>query len=322
MVFMKGIEVRPFIEDDIEGMLCLFREVFGWQMTKDVWFWKYKRPYTSIIPAIVAISQGTVIGHYGGMPQRILINGRETLGIIVCDVMVHPRFRGFKRGPFFMLMKKFFETFVGKDGPFYLAYGFPNPRHARLGELLGGYETIGVVHRFKKRVKSYKYSPLHFFYKLEVDLSFLDKRINNFWQKYKERIKIGIIRDRAYFLWRYGKCPSNKYILLCLRRRWENSFLAIGVAKRQEKSLILLEFMALPGFRKAFFQSIENFAFILGCSDIWGWVPSSLALHFVRLGCCIEKTDAIISCNIWTKTIDPDNLRKNLFYSLGDSDLA
>jgi len=91
------VTVRLYQDGDEHGIVRLFREVFGREMTLDEWRWKYRgRGNRKVYSSVGVTDSGEIVAHYGGMPHRMTYHNREVYGLAIGDVIVHPKFRGFK----------------------------------------------------------------------------------------------------------------------------------------------------------------------------------------------------------------------------------
>ena len=125
---------------DRPALLRLFEAAFGSPADPETWAWKYDRnPHPST--SVVALHDGEVVGHFGGVGTRYRGAGGDLAGVAAADVMTHPSRRRLGRPSLFVdLGLEFFRTAAAAGAPF--VFGFPNERHRRTGEMSLGYVSI------------------------------------------------------------------------------------------------------------------------------------------------------------------------------------
>jgi hypothetical protein len=152
-------------QDEIRA---LFQQVFGRPMSEALWRWKYaegrgcasgvrldeqawgespeavpEQPQESLPARLLA----PLLAHYGGTARALCLGQTVLAGVQIGDSMVRPDVRGVlsRSGPFALAARHFINERVGDGLCFAIGFGFPNARHARLGELLGLYRALGEV---------------------------------------------------------------------------------------------------------------------------------------------------------------------------------
>ncbi|MEZ0360665.1 MAG: GNAT family N-acetyltransferase [Hydrogenobacter sp.] len=219
------MEIRPYMEGDEEGIRELFRTVFGKEMSKELWQWKYKAHGLGTM-VYVAEDKGRIIAHYGAVPRRCLFFGKEVISAVISDSMVHPNYRGLfkKEGVFAKLVKEFINNYLPIEGKrvIYFGYGFPMQRARLVALRLGIYEDVeSATELLIKR------GDMRFYERLE---EVKDPSLANFlWNGMKDRKFILNVRNRTVLEWRsnmpgadfsffmYGSLFTPKALLL-LRR--------------------------------------------------------------------------------------------------------
>lgn len=81
---------------DEQGILELFRTVFGKARSLEHWEWQFRRnPYGGPFAAVARrISDGAIVGSYSVMPVQLNLVGKPVLACQSVDTAVHPEFRG------------------------------------------------------------------------------------------------------------------------------------------------------------------------------------------------------------------------------------
>ena len=136
------LTLRDMAPDDVTAVLALHEHVFGPGADARWFAWKYGQGLSQGRGrAIGAWHDGQLVAYCGGLPRTLRLHNTNLRGLQIGDVMVHPAWRGIlsRRGPFFQVSKRFYDSQIGATDsrPFELGFGFPNERHLRLAVLLG-----------------------------------------------------------------------------------------------------------------------------------------------------------------------------------------
>lgn len=120
-----------------ERLVVLFETVFQHAVSPQEWAWKYA--HAESFHTIACGPDGSLLGHAGVQFAGHLPNGGKAGQ--VCDVMVHPAYRGQLQGGVFARMLGELAAEAGRRG-YGLCYGFPGERPAKLGVRLGVYDEV------------------------------------------------------------------------------------------------------------------------------------------------------------------------------------
>lgn len=85
--------VRPSRPGDESQLAALFTAVFGQPLTEAQWRWKLCTQPAPAPNSWVAEAGERIVGHYGGMPMRYRLGGREVLAMHGCNAMTAADFR-------------------------------------------------------------------------------------------------------------------------------------------------------------------------------------------------------------------------------------
>ncbi len=307
--------VRLYQEGDEYGIVKLFKEIFGREMTLDEWRWKYTGRGNKKVYSSVAVNEcGEVVAHYGGIPHRMTYQGKEVYGLAIGDVMVHPKFRGLK------LFKKaaiLVPEDAVKDG-IILGYGFPNEKSMALPEKIGLYEKVEDVFEANKEA-NFINNLSRFIYKF-FPLSYDDSRIDILWESVKRGIKIGIVRDREYLRWRYQRHPFYKYELWGLKKRWGNKLAGLAVLRREGERILVIDFVCGKDILTTLFKKIENYAYTSRIKTITLWFPEYLRKIMEDMGFQTKISCTCIPRTTHEKTLTKEEIKGKFFYTMGDTD--
>ncbi|GAB4419291.1 MAG: hypothetical protein OHK0032_15190 [Thermodesulfovibrionales bacterium] len=310
-----SLTIRIYEKGDEHGIVKLFKEVFGREMTLEEWRWKYTGRGNKKVYSSVAVNEsGEVVAHYGGMPHRMVYQGREVYGLAIGDVMVHPKFRGFK---LFKKAAAMVPDEAVKDG-IILGYGFPNERAMALPEKLGLYEKVEDVFEASKEAKFFN-NLNRFIYKF-FPLSYDDSRIDALWESVKREVKLGVVRDREYLAWRYERHPLYRYELWGLKKRWGNRLAGLAVLKRDGERMLIIDFVCSINMLNILFKKIGNYAYKTWIKTLTLWLPEYLRPAIEEMGFLVNPTRTCIPRTTHEKTLTKDEMKGKFFYTMGDTD--
>ncbi len=311
----RDFMIRLYRNGDEHGIIKLFKEIFGREMSLEEWRWKYTgKDFLKVYCSLAVNENNEVIAHYGGMPQYMVHKGKEIYGMAIGDVMVHPKYRGTK---LFKKISELLPVISAQDG-FILGYGFPNERAMKLPEKLGIYEKVEDVYESTKEVR-FASNHLRFIYKL-FPLSYDDNRIDILWGTLKDSIKISLIRDRKYLRWRYQKHPLFNYELWGIKKRWQQELSGFAVIRKDGENLLLIDFLCPIGQLAALVQKIENYAASSGFKKLKLWHPGYLNEKLEQLGFNVSKSGTCIPRTTHPEWLTKAEVEGKFFYTMGDTD--
>ena len=312
----RKVTVRPSEEGDDKGLMRLFSDVFGREMIPREWQWKYRgKPLQDVHTVAVAQPGGEIVGHNGGLPERIMYAGRETIAVQSCDTMIRREFRGF------WLMKKLMTRY-GQDvveKGFVSCHGFPTERTFLLpAERLRIIERCTDVYDAAKET-TFSSGFLRFSYRL-APLTFDDARINGLWKNFLSAHRIVIVRDSDYLKWRYVEHPLFTYRFWGLTKRWGRELLGLAVTKDdgpQRMSAVDLVFR--PGMLRPLLRKIENLAYSSGKHELVLWLPERYHCDLRDSGFALTRSCALARL-VRPELIGKEELASDFYFTMGDAD--
>jgi hypothetical protein len=311
---MDPFIIRNYRKGDEEGITSLFKDVFRNEMTVDQWRWKYFIPGSGkIYSKVVENAAGHIIGHAGAIPLRGSFQNKPVQFFQIADVMVHAGARGFlgRKNVFEVMMKSLFEG-INNEFPDVFCYGFPGRRPFLLGKRVGVYEEVEgaldcVKYSRPSLLNPYKIKPLRWD----------DRRLNDIWSSLSKDFPLAVIRDRDYLRWRYAGNPFFSYELLggflfgrlkgwlVIKDSGEEVFVVDQLIEKNRCGNILTAFQKylLPRGKKAFRM----------------WVSEDWRRNIKD--CRLEKTPVVVTNMVWKLPYTTCVVRKNLYYTMGDTDI-
>ncbi len=311
----QKLTIRLYKTGDEYLITCLFREIFGREMSLQEWRWKYLGEDNDKVYSSVAVSEtGEIVAHYGGMVHRMVFHGKEIRGLSIGDLMVHPKFRGTK---LFKKVAIIVPEEAVQDG-IILGYGFPKQRAMLLSEKLGLYEKVeDVWEAYKETI--FNNNLIRYSYKL-FPLGYDEPEIDILWKSACKGFGLSVIRDRKYLNWRYRRHPFFKYEMWGLKSRFSNRLLGIVVLRRDNDKILIIDFICKEDMLKPLFQKTENYALTCGFRNISLWIPEYLSKKMEEIGFSIRLTGTCIPRTTHEKTLKKDEIKDNFFYTMGDTD--
>ncbi len=312
-----SITIRTFEDGDEHGVVRLFRDVFGREMTLKEWNWKYRGQGNGIVPSIVMEDDGTgIVGHYGGILLRMVRDGLEIKGASNCDVMIHPKFRSFIR------LKKMHNLCIDElvKASVFMIYGFPTEDTLMIpADKLRLYERIEAVQEAVKDVM-FGNSPFRFLYEL-LPLAFDDIRIDRLWDEAKDQFRLAVIRDRKYLSWRYGENPLFSYEIWGLKKRWSGDLLAVAVIKKERsEKLLIMDMVFKKDMLPVLLAKVENMAYSEGKKKLSLWAPRQIRDILWDRGFSFLTTGTTLPRAMHPLTLSKNEVSENFFYTMGDTD--
>lgn len=262
--------VRPATPSDSASICELFTRVFGRRMSEAEWRWKYLDNPDGWA-AVVAESEGRLVGHFGGWPFRALIAGRETIVYSLVDVATLPEARSLGgRRPVLVAMAEALFEILGPTGtPF--GFGFPSPRHLKIGESLIGYREHFPVRELRFELASTPASP-----RIEVRTGEIaDEAFDPLWKASVSVLNQAcLVRDRRRVNWRYHARPDRYYRMVTLAGAGED--VAWGVLGVTGEQALVMDYLARPPLEEIFrdlVRALEAEARAMGARRLVFWEP-------------------------------------------------
>lgn len=269
---------RPLTPDDRDGILDLFRRVFGEEdATEEWWDWKYLANPAGPAFGYLAEAGTEIVGLFVLFPRMFQLGGRLIRGARTGDVMVHPSFR--RQGMFRELVRKTYDMADGQGVE--LLYSQPNANSQRglstsdryndllpsspvwfkpllFGELAQVVPWVGPVAAGPARLldavlartprarrnRLGEVSELR-----EVDV--VDSVISAVAGRVAlERSRVQVVRNMEYYRWRYALRPNRVYkAFACVLDRETVGYAVCSIrAQKSLQSGFLCEFEVLRSF--------------------------------------------------------------------------
>jgi hypothetical protein len=161
---------------------------------------------------MVAEHDGAVLAHYAALAVRFGIDGRVVTAGQIVDVFAHrSTLTGLTRKTVLEeTVERFFDEF-GRSGRVPLLFGFPSPRHRRLGVLRLGYDSMPVqpiVYLSRNTRRGVHHRRL--IYRAEPARDW-EPRLDGLWERVRHSYPVAAVRDAEWALRRFAGHPSIRY---------------------------------------------------------------------------------------------------------------
>lgn len=314
------LKIDLHAQHELQKIATLFSACFHQPFLFELWRWKYGIEQSF---SVTAIRGNDIIGHYAGVPRKILLDNQALHMLQITDVMVHPKARAAhgRRGVFFQMASRFLEEYVGYDRPFIQAFGFPNERHTRLGMLLG-------IHGWAGRILDVRWSPLStpltIWYKSRKlrEKGTIQDSLKRLWPAMSASLKdylVGI-RDTAHITHRYIDHPVYQYAIYEVYNRLTRRVNGLFVLRFHEDGTCeLMDLIAHMKDMPLLIESARHEAFKQGAACLFSWMSEAMVTH---LAADATTTDIHITipCNTWTPCPKPEELQGRWWLMSGDTD--
>lgn len=336
---MKGpghYVVRPYVDGDEQGIIALFRAVFGAGDARlpgrDLawWHWEFAtRPRGAQIMLGIDAETGAVIAQYAALVARFTVANADEILTQPVDSMVDPAWRG--SGAFLATARRYFEVF-GNANVCLASYGFPNPRAARLGRRQLGYiPTFAPITTLHANLfTAGRWQPLesHVSALRIVEVKRFGAEVDALWAKVRRAYPFALVRDAAYLNWRFADAPAPHHLYLALDAAGDTVRAAFAVRERwcADSIVALADYLAAPGDDETLHAVL---AFVVrraragGYGRVETWLPprSRLFARAHALGLESEASPSSMVARFYRPREELQWYLDHWHYTIGDSDV-
>lgn len=328
--------IAPYQKADEFRILELWKKVFGKDgKERKLAAWHYRflaNPIGMHVMLAKGAATGRVLAQFAGVPVRVFVRGEQHVFAQMVDSMADPDYRQGLRKPglFTRVVTAYVEKW-GQPGQESLGFGLPNPQAYRIGKRTQGYEDLRDLEWRAKPLTSPPGPAPDAVPKLSIQSPRAPgKRLEELWGKVKSQHDVWVIRDHLYLDWRYWKNPDVNYRYLVAILANEVVGLAVGVERfLGEETFAIADFIVVDGedqVARHLLAACEDAARKAGCQKIVGsFTPAGCREDglLAEAGYSLEKAPWKWVGRIYAKEkLAWDDLQKNWFLTLGDSDLV
>lgn len=335
---MSDYAIRAYEPGDEASILDLFERAFHHRRDLGHWRWKYlDAPYGALRISVAVDAEGRVVAHYAGYPIpfcRVAAGTQDTLlAYQIGDTMTRPEVRGVGRRSTTLLARTaahFYEHFCA--GRIAFNYGFNVGGIQRFSMRLLNAERIEPVPlRVRERAAGPRPAPgrwRRFIDGLTVEtVEAVDETWDEFFREVAPAYGFLVRRDARYVRWRYLERPDVPYLVLAVRQR--RALVCWGVFARRQGVLVWGDALVHPDHTETVGLLLDAAAahpMARGARRVQGWFaprPAWFGSVLDGLGFHIEPEpqDLGLMCVPWQQADAIDLMRRDLYYTYGDSDL-
>lgn len=325
-----GVVIRPFRAGDERSANRAFNEVFGLNRSLDEWSWKFPvAPEGRFI--MLAERDGEVVAQYAGLPVTFQIAEKEWMATQIVDVFATRAARGAlgRRGVWVRTVDAYFDAF-GRSGKAPLLFGFPGPRHRRLGILQLGYDAMEpqAIRYLARTERSGRRGARRLLYRAELGRDW-EPRLDGLWMRLRHQYPAAVVRDARHALRRYAGHPGVRYHRFLIFPRLSSEPVAFAVFRVDRDRLRWADLLwdhRHPGALDLVMHLSERLATETECrvEELWlngdGEGRARLRRHGFEEG--REPDGLMMVARAFDPGVDLVTLAQNVYLTLGDSDLV
>lgn len=246
-----ALTFRPARDEDQPGVRALFARSFG-PRDEAEWRWRYRHPQSC---AIVAIEDGAVVGHMGGLPFTLQHDGERWAGVQHVDLMACAEAARRHR----LLGRDVLVEFSRQLAPgrFELSLSFPARGVIRRHLRHIGYDEIAQL-GWHSRALDGPLTPTAPGLALEP-LERFGPWADALWARWAPG-RTASVRDEATLNARFIDTPTPRYRAWRLRDRWTGADRGWAVHREQEGDWELIELVTLDPWRAPLLAALERAA--------------------------------------------------------------
>ena len=315
------METRDYESGDEIRILELFETVFGRKMSLEYWKWRFEDNPAGKHMIKLMWDGETLAGHYAVSPVVVRIDDRKHLTALSMTTMTHPDY--FRMGIFGKLANALYDD-LEQQRNVRMIWGFPN-NNSHYGFVKNlDWLDVGVVHMLGTDVSNRKPRSARVF---KVADAFEDDHFSLL-QKVSGNFALSVVRDRAYFDWRYLEQPTQRYSIFECRDGGLGGFAVAKLFKTGENPDTYEIFIMELGFAENFEllpdlidDMIDFYAKPVGKVNIWTslWDPRYRWLE--KAGFVPGGRTSYLGARPSAALRHTASDFRNWFFSFGDSDV-
>lgn len=345
--------LRPFAEEDENGVLKLWEIAFNSTMSPELFRWKYlENPYSQTMLLCVAETD-EIVTFYGGIPYLFQYGKKVVPAVHLMDIMSHPMHR--QNRIFEKTARQFMAYFCTPEN-LLLMYGFPGEFHYSIGERILNYRKVTQSIYLTFSLNSA--GDIHdcvlpgalngLSMELLKSIEDNDLWFDNLWAECRDDYPFAIVRNSKFVNWRFFNHPEREYTVLKFalssgkasfigksssisesaadldnnRFQYAYAVLQINGSKASIIDMLMPDSTLL--FRRVLSSTIDYLA-PMGIKDIETWLPENhfLAAHALSFGFKSQKEPIgiIPTVSLFDHSPSLEWVKSNLYYNMGDGDL-
>lgn len=329
-----GYSIRRSNPADAAAVARLMNLAFGTEAratTSDEawWHWKYGQNPNGYHGLVAQDAEGRVVGHYGGVPVVVRVDGERMLFGQNCDSCSDPSVRRGLRNPgmFVRLAQAYASTFAvpGVDA---VMYGLPNREVYRVGSRYLDYwmlrqQWLLVASGAESGVDDAAFDV--------VDVERFGDDADRLFDRVANDERCIAERNARFLNWRFLDAPDGHYRATAVRHRADERLVAYAVHRRAhlmgvdvaiivdwlcERDALAAGAMLVDGVRQLHAEcGIATTVFLCPTSSSWFGV-------FQDWGFAVTTSEYMMTARPYDTRLEPAFLREHWYYTCADFDIV
>ncbi len=327
-----GLFIRRSAPDDAEAIARLMATAFGDDdrqpaFTAEWWRWKYAGNPAGYHGLVALDPEGKIVGHYGGVPADVRVDGAWLTFGQNCDSCSDPAVRRGLRNPgLFVRLAQAYASTYGIPGQDAVMYGLPNRNVHRIASR---YMDYWMLRQQWLLVANGEPGPPTPGIRVHEATSF-DDEVTALYERLAPRYRCMARRDARVLNWRFRDAPGAAYRITLARDEGDATLRAYAVHRRARMMGhdvgLLMDWLCDPDDHEAG-QAIQSVvrsfhgthgrhavAFVCPTSSTWFG-------RFQQWGFRVLPASYMMVARPFAHELDPRLLREHWFYTLADFDI-
>lgn len=314
---------RAFRAGDETQILELFARSFHQPRTLEHFRWKYEsNPFGNAHISVTFDESGKLVGHYAGYAVPFWCDGTTVIAHQIGDTMTEPSVRHIGRGPTGILGRTalhFYETFCENAVAFNYGFNVANIQKFSL-RFLRSDRVESVAYRSAPvPARIARWERWRRGHQLEI-VEAPGEELDRFFMRVAPAYRFLVKRDAAYLRWRYFQHPDVAYVMVAVRR-WRR-LAGWMVFRIRGETFSVIDALVDPDCDDALDVMLRHVVPQYPVNRVEGWFPSRPSWLSPPLDPAPEPQDLGVMCVPFAMADATERMRANLYYAMGDSDLA
>jgi len=314
---MTACHIRPYREGDEKAILSAFAHVFPVRRSMPAWQMIYRDQPDGAHIMLCCLEDGRLAAHFAVTRHRAVFHG-QAIEIAQCrDAFSLPRYRSLlmgRSGLFVKTAQALFDSSGWREGIAF-HYGFPSPRHLKLGQKQLGYrEGLNWSrYRFDTALQAPCGAPSG-----ELrEIAHFGAEFDRLWQSREKDHALAVVHDSRFLTWRFDRRSGRRYWVWGFFPHLTRDMSGYVILAQSGTKALLLDFHfpRQPGHAQAFWRlAVEKLRWH-GISEVETWFSdhaperagfiaqgfeklpqpeqTTLSYHFVEGGPGFEEVDPV-----------------------------